>query len=205
MESFCRMKQVKWGACRGGEINEYELGFILQLSQKYPNLTGVFMDDISEIQKSTQYTVAEKHRLFLDMLKRSRLILDQAERKVETYITWYWHDDPVPGMLDYVNGLSLWTWDSSELSLLHQRFEALEAKCSGLKLMLGIYMYDFKNRKPISDDLMELQCNYALQLLKEKRIDGIIFHANTVMGVNLPSEYWLRQWIDQVKYMEIPD
>ena len=58
------MKNVMWGACRGGEINEYELGFILQLAQEYPNLTGVFMDDVSEILKSTQYTVEEKQRFF---------------------------------------------------------------------------------------------------------------------------------------------
>lgn len=205
MESFCRMKNVMWGACRGGEINEYELGFILQLAQEYPNLTGVFMDDVSEILKSTQYTVEEKQTIFLDMLKRSRDVLNQADRKLDTYITWYWHDDPVPGMLDYVDGLSLWTWDSRELPLLKERFEALEKKCQGLKLMLGIYMYDFKNRKPISDDMMEMQCNYALELLKEKRIEGVIFHANTVMGVNMTSEHWLRRWITENKNTAIPD
>ena len=71
--------------------------------------------------------------------------------------------------------------------------------------MLGIYMYDFKNRKPISDDMMEMQCNYALELLKEKRIEGVIFHANTVMGVNMPSERWLRRWIAENKNTVIPD
>lgn len=52
---------------------------------------------------------------------------------------------------------------------------------------------------------MEMLCNDALELLKEKRIEGVNFHANTVMGVNMPSEHWLRRWIDQVKNTEIPD
>jgi hypothetical protein len=51
---------------------------------------------------------------------------------------------------------------------------------------------------------MQLQCEYGLSLLKEKRIDGMIFLTNCVMGVGLPSEYWLRNWIDQVKNMELP-
>ncbi|MBR5601197.1 MAG: AEC family transporter [Clostridia bacterium] len=73
------------------------------------------------------------------------------------------------------------------------------------KILLGIYMYDFYNRKPVPNDLMELQCNYALELLKQGRIDGMIFEANSVMGARLPSEYWLREWVDKVKYTEVPD
>ena len=78
-------------------------------------------------------------------------------------------------------------------------------KYKGKKILFGIYMYDFYNRKPVPNDLMELQCNYALELLKEGRIDGMIFEANSVMGARLPSEYWLREWVDKVKYPEVPD
>ena len=67
------------------------------------------------------------------------------------------------------------------------------------------YMYDFYNRKPVPNELMELQCNYALELLKQGRIDGMIFEANSVMGARLPSEYWLREWIETAKYTEVPD
>ena len=52
---------------------------------------------------------------------------------------------------------------------------------------------------------MEHQCELGLRLLKEKRIEGMVFLSNTVMGVGLPSEKWLREWIDKVKYTEIPD
>ena len=52
---------------------------------------------------------------------------------------------------------------------------------------------------------MELQCEYGLKLMKEGRLDGMIFECNATMGVGLPSEKWLREWIDRVKYTEIPD
>jgi hypothetical protein len=94
--------------------------------------------------------------------------------------------------------------DVVDLQTRH-RPAAIEDKYKGKKILLGIYLYDFYNRRPVSNEMMELQCNYALELLKEGRIDGMIFEANSTMGVQLPSEYWLRDWIKQVKYTEIPD
>ena len=66
-------------------------------------------------------------------------------------------------------------------------------------------MYDFYNRRPVSNEYMELQCSYALELLKAGRIDGMIFEANSTMGAGLPSEYWLREWVERVKNTEVPD
>ena len=53
------------------------------------------------------------------------------------------------------------------------------------------------------NEYMELQCEYGLKLLREGRADGLIFLTNCVMGVGLPSEYWLRDWIDRVKNIEL--
>ena len=205
MESFYRMDKVLWGACRFGKLNEYELEFVLELAEKYPNLKGVFMDDVSSILRKTSLTEEVKKQRFMDMLTGTKKVLSRASRPLESYITWYWHEDPIPGMMDYVDGLSLWTWNSDELTLLKERFEGIEKKFPDTKLLLGIYMYDFYNRKPVPNELMELQCEYALSLLKEGRIEGIIFEANSTMGVNLPSEHWLREWIEKVKYTEIPE
>ncbi len=204
MQSFCRMDKVLWGACRYGKYNENDLSFICEMASEYHNLEGVFIDDLStHLKKIEDYE--ERVEYCNNMLKATKEKLREAGRPLETYITWYWHEDPIPGMLDYVDGFSFWTWNSDELPMLKDRFEACEKKYKGKKIFLGIYMYDFRNRKPVPDEYMELQCNYALELLKEGRIEGIIFEANSTMGVNLPSEHWLRAWIDKVKYTEIPD
>ena len=204
MESFYRIKQVIWGACRKGVYNENDLDFICELTQKYPKLKGVFLDDLSSAMRKLEGDEA-RHKCCLDLLSKTKKRLEGAATPIDIYITWYWHEDPVPGMLGYVEGVSFWTWDSNELPLLRERFEACCHKFAGKKILLGIYMYDFKNRKPVPNEYMALQCNYALELLKAGRIDGIIFEANSVMGVGLPSEAWLRDWIDSVKYTEVPD
>ena len=68
-----------------------------------------------------------------------------------------------------------------------------------------IYMYDFPSGQPVPQELMELQCNLGLKWMQEGRLDGLIFECNATMGVGLPSELWLREWIDKVKNTPIPD
>jgi hypothetical protein len=205
MESFCRMDRVLWGSAGSGGFRVgNEEAFVCELAEKYPNITGVFLDDVSSAFHKVP-DQAERHRLRVQMLAEVKENLKKAPRPMDVYITWYWHQDPYPGMMEYVDGISFWTWNSDELVQLPERFEAVEEKYKDKKILLGIYMYDFYNRKPVPNELMELQCNYALELLKQGRIDGMIFEANSVMGARLPSEYWLREWIETAKYTEVPD
>ena len=105
----------------------------------------------------------------------------------------------------YLDGITLWTSLSADLVNLEENFEKIEKKFPSLKKLLGVYMYDFRGRHPISDELMEHQCELGLRLMKEGRLDGLIFETNSVMGVGLPSELWLREWLEKVKYTEVPD
>ena len=205
MESFCRMDRVLWG-CSGssGFRADNEEKFVLELAEKYPNLTGVFLDDITLPVRQSEDKEAAMAAC-VQMLADVKNTLAAAQKPLETYITWYWHEEPYPGLMDHVDGFSFWTWNSDDLPKLKERFERVENTYRDKKVLLGIYMYDFYNRRPVTDEMMEYQCNYALSLLKEGRIDGIIFEANSVMGIGLPSEKWLRRWIEQVKYTEVPD
>ena len=62
-----------------------------------------------------------------------------------------------------------------------------------------MYIWDFHNRKPVPVELMKLQCELGLKWLKEKRIHEMIFLANTVLDVGLPSAEFSRQWIAKVR------
>ena len=108
-------------------------------------------------------------------------------------------------MFEKVDMLSMWTWNSEELWNLEKNFLQMERQFPNKKKMIGIYMFDFPVGHPISNELMEHQCNFALQMLKEGRIDGMIFEANSLMGMRMESELWLRDWIEKNKYNIVPD
>lgn len=201
-ESFCRMEKVIWGGTGSGGFRiGNEEAFICTLAEKYPNIMGEYLDDFSGALKDCP----DKAERSVALLKTIREGLDKAVRPMELFVTWYWHEDPYPGMEEYIDVFTFWTWKSAEIPLLKERFESIEAKYKHKRILLGIYMYDFSARHSVPLDLMEMQCEYALSLLKEGRIDGIIFETNSVMGVGLPSEKWLRDWVDRVKFTEVPD
>jgi len=203
-ESFCTMNKVLWGVTGSGGFRVgNEEKFVCELADKYPNICGGFMDDFFVKFRNDPDPNASAEAL----LSEIRGGLDKASRKMELYVVWYTHElEGVDAkLLSYINGITLWTWESKNLPKLKENFEIIEKNFKDQKKLLGIYMYDFTTGMPLTDEQMEFQCEYGLELLKEGRIDGMIFETNAVMGVGLPSEMWLRDWVKKVKYTEIPD
>lgn len=203
-ESFCRMKNVLWGVTGSAGFrvgNEEE--FICELAKRYPNIGGAFMDDFfGKFQGMPDATERAQA-----LLQEIRAGLEKACRKMDLYVVFYTHqlDEVDPRLMDYVDGITIWTWQYPDLKNLEENFARIESRFPKQKKLLGIYMYDFEEGQPLPLDLMEHQCNVGLKLLKEGRLDGMIFEANSVMGVGLPTELWLRNWLEIAKYTEIPD
>ena len=203
-ESFCRMNKVLWGATGSGGFRiGNEEKFICTLAEKYPNIGGAFLDDLFHRFRGDPDS-GEKMRSFLHEIREG---LDKASRPMEMYIVWYTSEiDSLPvEAVEDVDGITLWTFNCKELPLLEARLDGFRRKYPDKKLLLGIYMFDFPSGTPLSDEQMEHQCEIGLRWLREGHLDGLIFEANSVMGVGLSSEKWLREWIDKVKYTEIPD
>jgi hypothetical protein len=203
-ESFCRMDRVMWSITGsvGFRIGNEE-AFICDLAEKYPNITGAFLDDYF----GKYLGQPDSNKKIFNDLKSIREKLDKACRYMELYAVWYTHQfkDVDPEVMQFIDGLTIWTWEYMQLSDLQKRFEHVEELFPKKKKLFGIYILDYPTGIPIPDKYMELQCEFALKMLKEGRAHGLIFCTNCVMGVGLPSEKWLRNWIECVKNTIIPD
>ena len=196
-ESFSRMKKIMWGAAGSGGFRcGNEERFIVDLSKEYPNITGTYLDDFIGHRGADDT---------LSILRQVRSELDKAERPLEINVTWYFHLEAPKEALDYIDSVTMWTWHWQDLAKLEDNFFRLEDQCSRQKKILGVYMFDFPSGEAVPLNMMEKQCEFGLKMLKEKRIDGMMFEANSVMGIGLESEKWLTQWIDAVKYETVPD
>lgn len=203
--TFTPMKKVLWSSTgSGGYRAGNEEDFIVQLAEKHGNICGAFMDDF--FGKFSRYPEAERNDRARDLLKSIRAGLDKASRHLELYVVWYTHETGAvdPSLFQYIDGITLWTWDSKELPKLEERFVKIEQNFPKKKKMLGIYLYDFKNACPVPKEGMELQCGLGLKLMKEGRLDGMIFEANSVMGVGFPNDEWTRNWIQRFGDTEVP-
>ena len=198
-ESFYPMKKVFWSSTGSGGFRlGNEEKFICELAEKYPNVAGAYLDDLTS-------SVRRYGKEPSELLAEIREGLDKAPRRLEIYTTWYWSDELYPEIEKYVDGFTFWARNEAEIRGLKTSFESIEERFKNRKKFLGIYLFNFRERKPISNELMDLQCNYALELIKEGRLDGMIFLGNSTMGAGVPSEIWLREWIEKVKYTVVPD
>jgi len=202
MESFCRMKNVVWSISGSGGFRAgNEEQFICDLAKRYPNISGAFADDFLGAGMVASKTDEEKRQMVMDIRK----VLNTAVRPMSMWLTLYTRDLETsdPSIYGLFDNLTMWTWNYQDLVHLPEKFELLEKKYPEKGKYLGIYILDYDTGEPIPDEYMKLQCEYGLSLLKEGRIDGMIFLTNCVMGIGLSSEYWLRNWIDNVKDIEL--
>ncbi len=203
-ESFRPLKRVMWSSCgSSGWRNGNEEAFICDISHKYGNICGAYLDDFftrfgSKPQEHTDELLA--------CIQEIRAKLSAAARPMPVYVTAYMHGmkDIAKSVMDLVDGLVFWTWQSKELPLLPERFQQAEEACPKHKKLLGIYMYDFTTREAVDMELMKFQCEYGLEMLKAGRVEGLVFEANSVMGIGLPTEEYLREWIAQTRDVEVP-
>ncbi len=197
-ESFCRMQNVLWSVTgsAGFRVGNEEK-FICELAEKYPNISGAFADDFLGATYIRDLSVEEK----CEFLRGIRAELAKACRPMELWLTLYTTqiETTDPRVIDQFDCLSLWTGDYKKLEDLERNFGRMEEKFPRQKKYLGIYLYAYGAGRAVPNEYMKLQCEFGLDLLRQKRADGIIFLTNCVMGIGLPSEYWVREWIDRVK------
>jgi hypothetical protein len=115
-------------------------------------------------------------------------------------------DKPLREHIKECDGLTFWTWKACNLENLEENFEKMERLVaqSNCKLMLGIYMYDYGEKKIMPLSLMEKQCRLGLHWLCEKRIEGMVFLSNCICDIGLETVEWARQWIKAVGDEKLP-
>jgi len=215
--AFEPLKRVVWSVVgSGGRGGMAELPAVLPLAKKYPNFAGIYLDDfIIDAKKQPDGRIAGRPALLPDELQRARQQLAGVGRPMDIWVTLYTHelntarktaspafrgcDPPLHSLLDQFDVLTLWTWNSDELRELEDNLVVLEKLAPPKhRIALGLYLWDFHNKKPVPLDLMKHQCELGLKWLQAGRIHDMIFLANTVLDVGLPSAEFSRQWIKSV-------
>ncbi len=211
--SFRPLERVVWSVVgSGGKGGMAELDYVLPLAREFPNIGGIYLDDfVVDCKLRADGRVVGRPALVPGELKSARERLKAVGRPMDIWVTLYTHevnpqhpryrgcDPPLAEFLDLFDVLTLWTSDANELPKLEENLAALEAVTPKTRrIALGMYVWDFINRRPVPVPLMQYQCELGLKWLKEKRIHDLIFLANTMLDVGLPSVEFARDWIAKV-------
>ena len=189
------LKQVVWSVIgdAGSTRNDQEsdLEEVLGLAERVPNINGAIMDDFFH-RGQARYPLEEMSQL------RDRL--HGASRPLDLWVVLYHSqlDEAVGPHLAFCDVVTFWTMPGSELVNLERNFERFLAVTPTKRRVLGCYMWNYGEKKPMSVELMRHQCELGLTWLKTGQIEGIIFLASCICDLGIEAVEWTRAWIDRV-------
>ena len=189
-------KRVLWGLVgSGGFITPEERKEGVELICKTPNFVGAHLDDFF-----TSKATGKRAVLTLEELQGIRQTLQAAGRSLEIYSTYYTTlmKLPLNDYLKLLDGVTFWTWKPEDLVNLASNVAQVKAVAPHLKVILGCYLVDFTRKVSIPIPAMQRQCEFGLEALKQKQIEGMMFLSNGVMDVGFESVDWTREWIQKV-------
>jgi hypothetical protein len=127
--------------------------------------------------------------------------LQESRKKLDLWVVLYSHqlDPKVAKHLTLCDVVQLWTWHAKDLEHLEPNFEKAEKLAPpGARMALGVYWWDFGDKKPLPMSLMKHQSELGLQWLRQGRIEAMIFCANWLCDRGLETVEWTRQWVERV-------
>lgn len=195
--SFSPLERVVWSIVgAGGHVDRDALQSFQQLAQKFPNIVGAQMDDFfRETLDGGRVGVLTPSELAYIQDR-----LNMGGRKLDLWVTVYQTDlqQDLSHFLNHVDVVTYWTWRAKDLEGLEKGFAQAEKAAPRARKMLGCYMWDYGAHQPMPVAAMEKQCRLGLELLRNGRIDGMIFLASCICDLRLETVEWTRNWIRQV-------
>ncbi|MCX5662227.1 MAG: hypothetical protein NTW19_21320 [Planctomycetota bacterium] len=178
-----------------------DLEEVVDLAGRFPNVVGGIMDDFFHPPDAA----GRFSRRGPEELAGFRTALHHTNyhggpHPLDLWVVVYTHelDWPVGAHLAQCDVVTLWTWKAKDLPALEANLAKLERLAPRQKRVLGCYMWDFGDNKPMPVDAMRRQCEQGLKWLHEGRIEGMIFLATCISDLEIEAVEWTRGWIAEV-------
>ncbi len=205
LEQFKTVKRLAWVISGNISDNSYRRlsRFVMPLFDKIPNLTGVYLDDFYrsgtpvKIPTDQGEIEASRSNMTFPELKELDGFLKNRSKPLEMGLVLYSHQlrQKIKPQAEYADFISYWIWSGKDINKMDADFQHYRKIFPRKRTLLGVYMWNFGESKPLDSDLMKYQLDYALQLYKKKEIEGLIFHCTPLCNKKIEAVEYAKQWI----------
>jgi len=199
VKQFHGTKRVAWSIIDGAlQSYEEKKRLIFELCDKMPNLISLYLDDFFIGDGNPQDGQETPNaNLSLKQIEELRKEMEGLKKKTDLSVVLYSHQlhPAIKHHIDYCDVVSFWTWRATDLVTLKDNFEKYREIIPDKPTLLGIYMWDFGNRRLITMEMMKLQLDFALEKFKQGQIEGMIFHCTPLVDLGLEAVEYSRKWI----------
>ena len=171
-------RNIKWTILGNSTdpLPESPLGFaeeIIELSKKYPNITGGVIDDFyaperlkrfpPEVLQTIQKRLAENGLDFWAVLYESHIYKDDVKKYYDCF-----------------DGITFWIWEQEHIDQLEENVNRFFSLFPDKRKMVGVYLWDYAGSKDMDIHRFQKQVEKYLSLLEAGQIEGIIFCSGCV-------------------------
>ena len=199
IKQFHKTKRVAWSVVDGAPQDyEQKKQWAFELSEKMPNLVSFFLDDYfigNAIPAAGQQD--SPACLTLGQIRDLRNDMNSLKHPTDLSVVLY-SNQVQPGIKRHIEAcdvVSFWTWHATDLVILKDNFKKYRDIVPDKPTLLGTYMWDFGNSKPITLELMKLQLDFALEQFRQGQIEGMIFHCTPLCDLGLEAVEYSKKWI----------
>jgi len=166
---------------------ERPLAPIIDLHRAHPNVEGVLLDDFTttEINRGARPEVLARMRAAMPATMKLWIVAYSMSLRIPDLADYFAHAD----------GISFWVWNARELPGMAEYVARCSELSGGKPTVLGAYMYDFGEQKPLAAAQMEAQVETGIELVRGGACEGMCFLASSIMDIGLEAVGWTRGWI----------
>lgn len=194
-EQLKECPQIAWSIIGDASSTRYkggktDLDEVLKVAKKYPNITGAVMDDFLRPERREVFS-PEVVGQYADRLHAAGLELWTVIYEFELI------EEAIP-YLEHCDVISFWTWYGEKLQDIEKNLAKLKSLIKGnKKILMGCYMWDYGNCKPLSLEDMEYQWNTYKKLFDAGEIQGVIVCSNCIADIGIEAADYTKNWIEE--------
>lgn len=176
---------------RSGRIDDMDE--ILAVAAKDKRIMAAINDDFMAYDRPNIYTP--------EVLRNQRETLRTSlDRPLELWSVFYDRDveKDVFAQSREFDVTTYWTWYSENLRDLEKNLQWARSLTKDGRVIIGVYMFDYGNDCPISDDLMKLQLDFTYEKLVSGEIEGMMLCSNCNADVGLSATDITKKWLDDM-------
>lgn len=160
------------------------------------NIIGGVVDDFFSPERMKRFPP--------EVLKKIRAVLN--EKGLDFWCVLYdmQLDRELDEYLECFDGVTFWIWKSEELARMEEHVQKAMSLAQGKRLMLGVYLYDYAaGGKKLDPERFEKQVAWYFSLLKERKIEGVIFCSGAIGDADIETNRILKRYISEQGDAEI--
>lgn len=177
----------------GGEVPKLDMEPILEIAKNEPRVVSAIMDDFVSTARMAVFTP--------DVLEGYKAQLrNSLDRPLELWSVIYEVDleKPIAERAQVFDVTSFWVWKGENLVNQNEYIKKIRDINGNGRLMLGVYLYDYGNKKQLTDEQMYRQLDLVGDKLATGEIEGAILCSNCVADLGFSTVDIALDWLNKL-------